>query len=106
MTKYKLSHYLKDQIFWSRKTFGEGKRTLGIIKHIQKELKEIEENPEDLSEWIDVIILALDGYWRHGGDYKQIMSRLKRKQFENFKREYPFPISEDEPSEHIRKGEK
>jgi len=97
-----LTKYLERQKEWSIKTFGNGKRTLGIIRHIEKELKEVEEKPNDLTEWIDVIILALDGYWRHGGNTEIIMNILQAKQDNNFTRVYPFPKSEDEPSEHIR----
>lgn len=97
-----LAKYLERQKEWSIKTFGNGKRTLGIIRHIEKELKEVEEKPNDLTEWIDVIILALDGYWRHGGGTEIIMNILQAKQDNNFTRTYPFPKSEDEPSEHIR----
>lgn len=97
-----LTKYLERQKEWSIKTFGNGKRTLGIIRHIEKELKEVEAKPNDLTEWIDVIILALDGYWRHGGNTEIIMNILQAKQDNNFTRVYPFPKSEDEPSEHIR----
>jgi len=97
-----LTKFLERQKEWSIKTFGNSKRTLGIIRHIEKELKEVEEKPNDLTEWIDVIILALDGYWRHGGNTENIMNILQAKQDNNFTRVYPFPKSEDEPSEHIR----
>ena len=97
-----LTKYLERQKEWSIRTFGNGKRTLGIIRHIEKELKEVEAKPNDLTEWIDVIILALDGYWRHGGNIEIIMNILQAKQDNNFTRVYPFPKSEDEPSEHIR----
>lgn len=97
-----LTKYLERQKEWSIRTFGNGKRTLGIIRHIEKELKEVEVKPNDLTEWIDVIILALDGYWRHGGNTEIIMNILQAKQDKNFTRVYPFPKSEDEPSEHIR----
>ena len=50
---------------WSEQTFGDGLRTKGVIQHITKELKEIEETPFDLEEWTDLILLSLDGFWRH-----------------------------------------
>lgn len=58
---------LEDQRRWSAATFGPGYRTAGILAHIRKELAEIEADPHDLEEWIDVILLAIDGFWRHGG---------------------------------------
>ena len=35
-----------------------------MIDHIRKELKEIEEVNADASEWVDVVLLALDGLSR------------------------------------------
>lgn len=97
-----LAEYLKRQREWSRKTFGPSKRTRGIIQHISKELLEIEAKPEDLSEWIDVVILAMDGYWRHGGTPERFMGDLQAKQDKNFARTWPTPKSEDEAVEHNR----
>lgn len=97
-----LTAYLQRQEDWSSQTFGQGLRTRGIIEHIKKELAEVLANPHDLSEWVDVVILALDGYWRHGGVPETIMDALNAKQEKNFSRFYPKPESEDVPSEHIR----
>lgn len=97
-----VSGYLGRQIAWSRRTFGEAKRTEGICRHIEKELGEIREDPSDLSEWVDVVILAMDGYWRHGGTHGSLAQDLETKQAINFRRTYPFPTSENEPSEHDR----
>lgn len=96
-----LGAVLASQMEWSKLTFGSGYRTVGITKHIEKELAEIRDKPEDLSEWIDVIILALDGYWRHGGTPNTIMRDLLAKQAKNRTRTYPV-TAEDEPSEHLR----
>lgn len=97
-----LESYLIRQWDWSRRTFGPGKRTLGIVQHIQKELLEIVDQPDDLSEWIDVMILAMDGYWRHGGSPETLMADLLAKQQKNFARKWPPPQSEDLATEHIR----
>lgn len=87
---------------WSTETFGRGKRTLGILRHIQKELVEVQETPEDLDEWIDIINLALDGYARHGGRAELLVERLWLKLEICKARTYPYPTSDDEPSEHLR----
>jgi hypothetical protein len=100
-----LSTFLARQIEWSARTFGAGRRTLGILKHIEKEISEAKAKPEDLTEWIDIIILAIDGYWRHGGTPETIMPDLTAKAETNYKRTYPMPTSEDEPSEHVRDAE-
>lgn len=100
-----IEEYYVKQIEWSKKTFGDGKRTKGLIEHITKELKEIEDKPYDLEEWIDVVVLGMDGFWRHGGRAEDFMMLLQRKQVKNFARKWPEPKSEDEAVEHIREEE-
>lgn len=99
-----LIKHIYRQIDFSRKTFGDGDRTHGIIAHIQKELLEIEEQPENLMEWIDVIILAIDGVWRMGFTPEQIANALELKQTINEGREWPDwrEFTNGEPIEHIR----
>ncbi|KAB2693381.1 DUF550 domain-containing protein [Brucella intermedia] len=99
-----LETYYARQIEWSKNTFGPALRTKGIIDHIKKELKEIEAEPHDLSEWIDVVILAMDGFWRHGGTADDLMPRLLAKQQKNMARTWPDwrTMSEDQAIEHDR----
>lgn len=62
-----LKQHLMRQIAWSRETFGPGQRNEGVSDHILKELNEIAAETVPLAqaqEWVDVIILALDGIWR------------------------------------------
>lgn len=87
---------------WSRRTFGEGRRTVGICRHISKELAEIQADPDDTREWIDVILLAIDGYRRHGGKPEQLAAMLQWKQDHNMEREWPPILPEDQPVEHIK----
>ena len=77
-------------------------RTIGITEHIKKEIEEIRANPSDVEEWIDVMILALDGYWRAGGTANLLMDHLLAKQAKNFSRKWPAPQAEDVPMEHVR----
>lgn len=94
---------LRDRhIPWSRETFGDGMRTVGICKHIEKELNEIRENPYSVEEWIDVAILALDGAWRTSVHAESVVEVLFEKLSKIRTRTYPKPVSDDEPSEHIR----
>lgn len=81
--------YIKRQWAWSAETFGPALRTRGIIQHITKELCEIEAKPHDLSEWVDVIILAMDGFWRHGGKPEDLLPAMQAKQDKNFARQWP-----------------
>lgn len=77
------------QIEWSLKTFGPGRRTQGLLDHLQKELAEIAAAPTDLKEWVDVIILAMDGAWRAGHTPMDIARALIEKQEENRNRQWP-----------------
>ena len=99
-----LETYFERQIGWSRETFGPALRTGGVIDHIRKELREIEANPHDLSEWVDVVILAMDGFWRHGGEASDLLPALLAKQRKNMSRTWPDwrTMSEDSAIEHDR----
>lgn len=99
--------YYARQIEWSRETFGPALRTKGVVDHIRKELLEIEGNPHDLSEWIDVVILAMDGFWRHGGTVADLLPALLAKQARNMARTWPDwrAMSEDKAIEHDRSAE-
>jgi hypothetical protein len=78
-----LESHLQHQREWSDKTFGPGPRAEGVVDHISKELVEILNAPWDLSEWIDVVILAFDGAGRAGFTPHQIITGLREKQAEN-----------------------
>jgi hypothetical protein len=98
------AEHLAHQREWSRATFGPGARLLGVLDHIRKELAEIEADPTDLGEWVDVIILAFDGAWRAGWEPQQIIDAVKAKQARNEARTWPDwrGRSEDEAIEHDR----
>jgi hypothetical protein len=99
--------HLAHQREWSERTFGPGQRTLGVLDHIGKELDEIRADPTDLGEWVDVIILAFDGAWRHGWEPQQIIDAIKAKQAKNEARTWPDwrTMSADKAIEHDRSGE-
>ena len=66
MQTFDLLAHIRRHMEFSARTFGPGPRAAGVIDHIRKELREIEAAPDDLEEWIDVLMLALDGAWRSG----------------------------------------
>ncbi|MGE7139179.1 dATP/dGTP pyrophosphohydrolase domain-containing protein, partial [Luteibacter sp. NPDC031894] len=86
---FNFAAHLQRQRDWSGKTFGPGSRSQGVVDHIRKELKEIEADPGDLKEWIDVVILALDGAWRSGAQPQEIIDALVSKQTKNEGRVWP-----------------
>lgn len=96
-----LFNLLNRQRRWSRETFGDGQRTEGILRHIEKELDEVRSKPNDLREWADIVILALDGALRRGFTPFDICRALEKKQAENMARVWNVG-PEDEPVEHVR----
>ena len=97
------TNYVRLHREWSAAAFGDGEKVEGLCKHIASELDEIREDPADLEEWIDVIILAIDGAWRQGYTDAQIASALVDKQLKNRARQWP-PIGsvpDDQPIEHV-----
>lgn len=117
-----LVEHLKRQIAFSRGTFGPGARTEGVIDHIRKELIEVEKSNGSPEEWVDVVILALDGLTRaikaqFGPDWEKMMlyrihdevaieacALIREKQNKNEARDWPDWRTAD-PSkaiEHVR----
>lgn len=109
--------HLKRHIAFSRATFGPHDRSGCVADHIRLELIEIDdaEGPaEKAKEWVDVVLLALDGLWRSleatgvGLDViPEIMChKIERKQYLNEMREWPdWRTAPPGPIEHIRSNE-
>ena len=91
-----LECWIEKHVKWSRETFGPGCDDNGIIDHIERELIEIIKAPGDLEEWIDVIILAIDGAARNGYSAAEIGACLEAKRIKNSQREWG--------PEHVRTG--
>lgn len=81
--------HIERQREFSLRTFGPGPRTAGVLDHIAKELDEIRKAPTDLSEWADIIILALDGAHRTGAEPQDIIDAIVAKQTKNEARDWP-----------------
>jgi len=97
-----LIEYIQKHHAWSQATFGTQVSTIRLIRHIEKELKEIEAAPYDLEEWIDVIILAIDGACRIGARPQEIAEALQIKQDKNIVRRFVVPTDPNQPAEHDR----
>lgn len=80
---------IAEQRAWSDETFGPGPRAAGVIDHLTKELTEVAADPNDLSEWIDLLILTLDGASRQGFTGEQIIEAYHTKMKENHLRSWP-----------------
>lgn len=84
--------HLARQRAFSLATFGPGPRKAGVIDHIRKELIEVEEaeSPEQVAaEWVDVVILALDGLHRTGVPVQEALDMIRAKQERNEARGWP-----------------
>jgi hypothetical protein len=97
-----LASFIKSQRAFSLKTFGDKYDAKRITAHIRKELLEVEESG-DLSEWVDVILLALDGAWRSGASPEKICAALIGKLKINRARKWPDwrKVNNGQPIEHI-----
>jgi len=102
--RFDLVAHLARQREWSSRTFGPGARTKGVLDHIRKELREVEADPADLAEWIDVIILGCDGALRAGHAPEAIVAAWIAKQARNEKRKWPDwrTSNPDKAIEHVR----
>lgn len=98
-----IAHLHRQRIF-SLKTFGPGMRTKGLLDHIRKELTEIEQAPGDLYEWVDLVLLALDGAWRAGYSDEAIATAIDAKMTRNEARTWPDwrTADPDKAIEHVR----
>jgi hypothetical protein len=101
---FDLNAHLHRQRFFSQKNFGPGPRTEGVLAHIRKELKEIEAKPDDLEEWVDLLILGFDGALRRGFNPHQIIAGIEAKQTKNENRVWPDWRTADPnaPIEHVK----
>lgn len=113
---------IQQQMEFSYAAFGPGRRTEMLVDHIRKELTEVLDDPTDLGEWVDLIILALDGAWRAGYNGYEIIDGILKKQEINRNRKWPDwktapagkaiehvrtpsrQLSEEEYREHIAMG--
>lgn len=102
--EYPLADYVARHADWSLKTFGppsvwDAER---LCRHIEKEVHEIRQRPSDCEEWMDVIILAIDGAYRSGHPPAVIAATLQQKQLKNINRTWVVPEDPTVPIEHKR----
>jgi len=97
--------FINRQHAFSQCTFGPGERTEGVLAHIAKEAAEVCSNPDDVFEWVDIILLAIDGALRRGFSAYSIVLALQKKLDINKARRWPdwrtAPV--DSAIEHLKK---
>lgn len=101
---YDIVKHIRRQMAFSERAFGPGQRTAGVCDHIRKELAEIEAAPTDVEEWVDVVLLAIDGAWRAGASPQRIALALAAKLAKNEQRTWPDWRTADpnKAIEHVR----
>jgi hypothetical protein len=86
--QFDLLAHIERQRAFSLRAFGPGERTEGVCDHIRKKLVEIETDPAT-EEWVDVMLLAIDGAWRAGASPEHITDMLANKLRRNESRTWP-----------------
>ncbi|CAN5145547.1 hypothetical protein BH11ACT6_BH11ACT6_34730 [soil metagenome] len=96
--------HIDRQRAWSEATFGPYPRLQGVIDHIRKELVEVVESGGDLSEWVDVLMLAFDGACGSGASSQEIIDAFAAKLGINQARKWPDWRTADRSKaiEHVR----
>ena len=85
--------------FWQRRTFGRSKDVKGAIKHLRKEIGEIEDPFACEMEYADAVFLVWQIAHRRGVSPLRFMWNLWSKLIVNTTREWPEPV-DGEPCEH------
>lgn len=100
--------FVQAQRDWGYEAFGPN--YTGTLSHLKKEIREVEADPDDLEEWIDVILLGMSGALRSGGGRtaEDVVSALVAKYEKNKARKWPDwrTVPAGEAIEHDRTGEK
>ncbi|AUQ62350.1 dATP/dGTP pyrophosphohydrolase domain-containing protein [Phaeobacter inhibens] len=112
-----LEQHLTRQMAFSRATYGPGERRKGVCDHIRKEiekeiLKDGVDAAEAATEFVDLVLLSLDGLWRaleaSGVEWERIpfvaTQMIAAKQGRNEQRVWPDwrTMSADKAIEHDR----
>lgn len=77
----KFNNFLKDRREFSYRTFGsrEERGCEAPLLHLQKEIKELIENPNDPMEWADCFLLLTDAAERKGHSFDDLLNFALKK---------------------------
>ena len=94
-------NYLQSQVAaWARETFGDSTIS-SKFAHLMKELVEISENPQDVTEWADAFLLLMDASAFAGFTMDEIFRACVEKHAINRARKWGEP-DEHGVVEHVR----
>lgn len=97
-----LCELYKDEAAWSDATFGppSERGPIGPLKHLIQEAQEAIDEPTDIMEYADCLLLVLDASRRAGYSLTNLLDAAKLK-FDILKtRKYPKP-GKDQASHHV-----
>jgi hypothetical protein len=71
----KLEEFWDQLSNWSQQTFGSDSERgpLGPLKHLAKEIVEVQQKPDDLEEYADLVFLIFDAARRAGCTYEMVI---------------------------------
>lgn len=79
INKYVIDNWLFNRMTnWAEETFPQ-RTNHSILTHLRRELDEIEANPDDLTEWADVILLFMHGLRERNFNIAQLVEALEKK---------------------------
>ena len=90
---------------WSDSVWGENRPPNGTVNHLVEEAAELAENPTDIMEYVDVIMLAVDGLRQAGFDFAEFTDAAIKKLAINKAREWG-PVDENGVSRHVKDSAK
>lgn len=107
--RFDLIEFLDRKHEWSGETFGPRsyRDHVGPLDHLRKEIEEGLANPEDVTEFADLIFLATDAAWRAGHSSEAVAKALEDKLAINRARRWPDwqEAEQGKAIEHVREGE-
>lgn len=93
---------------WSDATFGAGRSPLAPLAHLELELKELKESPQDATEYADCLMLLLDSFRMAGGTADELVKACFDKLEINKTRQWGTPdalgVVRHIPEEEAREG--
>jgi hypothetical protein len=105
MSMKTLTDFWYEQAAWSEETFGPSieRGPRGVLLHLKKEVDEALEAPNDLEEYVDLLLLVFDATRRAGFWYHELVAAAFEKLAKNKARKWPdWRNLSDVPVEHIR----
>lgn len=90
MSKIDFSEFQKEHGVWSDQTFG-ARSPIGPLHHLRKEVDEVIQNPTDIKEYADCLLLLMDSARLSGFNMDDLYFAAQQKFKENKQRKWGKP---------------